>query len=46
MLEIDYITGNSAHTPGRSYTCEDQQSWKPPTHPIYFTVEITLAACK
>ena len=29
MLEIDYVTGYRAHTPGLTYTCEDRRSWKP-----------------
>ena len=29
MLEIDYITGYSAHTPGRTYSCENRRNWKP-----------------
>ena len=51
MLEIDYFTGYSVHTSGRTCTCEDQQSSKPSAAtstfpPQVFTVEITLATCK
>ena len=37
MLEIDYVTGYSAHTRGRSYICEDRQSWEPsaPSPPLF-----------
>ena len=35
MLEINYITVYSAHTPGCTYTCEDRRNWKPsPPFPI------------
>ena len=29
MLEIDDVTGYSAHTLSRTYTCEDWGSWQP-----------------